>query len=94
MSRSIALAAAAALVGSLAVGPGFAQTTTTCGEFSSMTDEGQMETLNALLMEVRGAEGTPETNAEILSMLRDKCTEFPDTPAVQQLNDLPIEVQN
>jgi hypothetical protein len=97
MSHSYRLAVAAALLGSFVVGPAFAQGATVnigCRDFQTLTPELQTEAVNTYIVETEGMAASEETTAEVVSMLLGKCNEFPDTQAITQLNEIPIEVQN
>lgn len=93
MLRIGTIAAAAALA-SFSIAPAFAQDAgMNCTSFSESSHDDQMSWVEAMLMEIEGAEGSASTNEEITSMLLEQCNEFPDREAVSLLRELPLAVQ-
>ncbi len=85
----------AAVLASLGTAPAFAQGGSTgCSEFVGMGPDQRMEIVEALLMDTMGAEGSEATNAEIETMVAERCSRQPDSNVGLIMSELPLAVQD
>ncbi len=87
--------AIAAILASFGAAPVLAQGGgTNCSEFTGMGPDERMQLVQTLMMETMGAEGSDETNAEIETMVAERCDREPDANVGTIMSELPLAVED